>query len=184
MGKRVDEMKPQEIKLMMDNNFISYVHLIMLFLKQKQLSSATKHRFQIVNVNSIAGHTACSRNSAYCASKYALNGFMDALRQELLYKPQIVLTNFYPWYINTGLFEGFKPLLAYVLPTLDQNYVVNRMYEAILAEEEEVYIQSFIFWFKVLTAILPLTVKNLAYQILVGQGMDSFKGRRISKPTE
>jgi hypothetical protein len=35
MGKRVDEMKPQEIKLMMDNNFISYVHLTMLFLKQK-----------------------------------------------------------------------------------------------------------------------------------------------------
>ena len=35
-----------------------------------------------------------------------------------------------------------------------------------------------------MTAILPLTVKNLAYQILVGQGMDSFKGRRVSKPTE
>ncbi len=45
MGKRVDEMKPQEVKLMMDNNFISYVHLTMLFLKQKELSSATKHRF-------------------------------------------------------------------------------------------------------------------------------------------
>lgn len=83
---------------------------------------------------------ACSRNSAYCASKYAMTGFMDALRQELLETPQIALTNFYPYYINTELFKGFKPLIEFILPTLDQHYVVDRMYEAIMAEEKEVFI--------------------------------------------
>lgn len=70
------------------------------------------------------------------------------------------MTNFYPYYINTGLFTGFKPLLDYVLPTLDQHYVADRMYEAIMAEEKEVFIQSFLFWFKILTMLLPLWVKN------------------------
>jgi hypothetical protein len=57
------------------------------------------------------------------------------------------------------MFEGFNPLFEYVLPTLDQNFVADRMYEAIMAEEKEVYIQSFLFWFKILTSLLPLWVR-------------------------
>lgn len=75
-----------------------------------------------------------SRNSDYSASKFALNGFVDALRQELMGGAPIALTNFYPYYINTGLFEGFKPKLGLILPTLDAKYVVDVMYTAIMAE--------------------------------------------------
>ena len=50
------------------------------------------------------------------------------------------MTNFYPYYINTGLFEGFKPPLRFVIPTLKVEYVTKRMYDAIMAEEKEVYI--------------------------------------------
>lgn len=64
-----------------------------------------------------------------------------------------------------------------ILPTLDQNYVADRMYEAIMSEEKEVFIQSFIFWFKFLTMLLPLSIKNHIQQFMVGKGMDSFKGR-------
>lgn len=63
-----------------------------------------------------------SRNSDYSASKFALTGFLDAFRQENLDGP-IALTNFYPYYINTGLFEGFKPKLGLILPTLDAREV-------------------------------------------------------------
>jgi hypothetical protein len=54
------------------------------------------------------------------------------------------------------------------------------MYEAIMAEEKEVFIQSYIFWFKILTSLLPLTVKCHVQQFMVGNGMDSFKGRQKS----
>ena len=120
---------------------------------------------------------ACSRNATYCASKFAITGFVEALRTELLGQPQIALTNFYPYYINTGMFAGFKPLMEIILPTLDQHYVADRMYEAIMAEEKEVYIQSFIFWFKLLTMLMPLWVKCHVNQFMVGKGMDTFKGR-------
>ena len=67
----------------MDINFMSYVSLMMLFMKQNEIKTAGQHRFQLVNVSSIAGHMTSSRNSDYSASKFALTGFLDALRQEL-----------------------------------------------------------------------------------------------------
>ena len=45
------------------------------------------------------------------------------------------MTNIYPYYINTGLFKGFSPLLGSLIPMLDTNYVARRIYQAILAEE-------------------------------------------------
>ena len=58
----------------------------------------------------------------------------------------VKLTNFYPYYINTGLFEGFKPLPF--LRTLKVEHVCQRMHDAIKAEEKEVYIDPIIFWAK------------------------------------
>jgi hypothetical protein len=51
------------------------------------------------------------------------------------------------------------------------------MYEAIMAEEQEVFIQSFLFWVKLLTSLLPLYVKDNLQQFMVGAGMDSFTGK-------
>lgn len=104
----------------MDVNFMSYVSLMMLFLRQAELKNAPMHRYHIANVCSIAGHMTCVRNSDYSASKFALVGFVDALRQELYVEmPHVALTTFYPYYINTGLFKGFKPFLAIFLPMLE-----------------------------------------------------------------
>ena len=65
----------------MQINFISYVHLTILFMAQPEIKKETeKDRFHLVNVSSIAGHATCQRNSDYSASKFALTGFMDALR--------------------------------------------------------------------------------------------------------
>lgn len=41
-------------------------------------------RPMIVNISSVLGHRAVPNKSEYCASKFALHGFSDALRAELL----------------------------------------------------------------------------------------------------
>ena len=134
----------------MDINFSSYVHLSMLFLAQSEINTANSDRYHLVNVNSIAGHVTCSRNADYSASKFALTGFSDSLRQELeLDKSLVKMTNFYPYYINTGLFAGFKPVLRWILPTLRADEVTKRMYTAIMAEEKEVYIDPIIWYLKI-----------------------------------
>ena len=111
-----------------------------------------------MNVSSIAGHMTSSRNSDYSASKFALTGFLDALRQEML-GSEITITNFYPYYINTGLFEGFQPKLGFILPTLDAKDVVETMFTSIMAEHKEVYINPIIYWLKTLGLLLPLNIR-------------------------
>ena len=129
-GKRVDEMTIDRFKMTMDINFNSYVHLTMLFLEQEGAKDEkTARQYHIVFMSSIAGHVTCQRNSDYCASKFALNGFTGALRQELKMRGlPIRMTNFYPYFINTGLFEGFEPRLKYIVPTLKADRVIPRMH--------------------------------------------------------
>lgn len=88
------------------------------------------------------------------------------------------MTNFYPYYINTGLFKGFNPMLGTFVPMLRTDYVVRRMYQAILAEEKEVYIPSIIELMKdIFLTLLPRSLANMIAHELVGRGMDSFTGR-------
>lgn len=51
------------------------------------------------------------------------------------------------------------------------------MYEAIMAEEKEVYIKPIIYWLKVLSMFMPLKMKNWIAQVFVGAGMEFFVGR-------
>ncbi len=45
----------------------------------------------VVNVSSVLGHRAVPGKSEYCASKFALHGFSDALRAELVFSQVDVL---------------------------------------------------------------------------------------------
>ena len=47
-----------------------------------------------------------------------------------------------------------------------------------MAEEKEVYITGILYWLKICQSLLPLTLKNKASNLLVGQGMEYFKGRQ------
>jgi hypothetical protein len=51
------------------------------------------------------------------------------------------------------------------------------MYDAILAEEKEVYIRGVIFYLKTIISALPLKLKNWLSHALVGEGMEHFVGR-------
>lgn len=55
---------------------------------------------RIVGISSMAGKAALPYNTPYCASKYALHGFYDALRMELA--PQgVSVTVVCPWWVAT-----------------------------------------------------------------------------------
>ena len=41
------------------------------------------------------------------------------LIEMLLDKSPVKMTNIYPWVINTGMFSGYKPILAKFIPELD-----------------------------------------------------------------
>lgn len=65
-------------------------------------------RGQIVGVSSIAGLVGVPGRTAYCASKFALSGFLEALRTEL--KPSgVSVTTAYPGVVDTRIrYHGYN----------------------------------------------------------------------------
>jgi len=59
-----------------------------------------KTRGRIVAVSSLGGKIAIPYNTPYCASKYGLHGFYDALRMEL-YQSGVSATVVCPWWVVT-----------------------------------------------------------------------------------
>jgi short-subunit dehydrogenase len=75
------------IKKVMDINFYGAVYCTKLALPE-----IIKNKGAIVAISSIAGYRGLPGRSAYSASKFALNGFMESLRTELFGKGITVLT--------------------------------------------------------------------------------------------
>jgi len=84
----------------MDVNFYGAVHCTyyaLPYLKQT--------RGRIVAISSMGGKAALPYNTPYCASKYAMHGFYDALRLEL-HKHGVSITVICPWWVVTEFHEA------------------------------------------------------------------------------
>mmetsp|Transcript_1535 Transcript_1535/g.1033 ORF Transcript_1535/g.1033 Transcript_1535/m.1033 type:complete len:90 (+) Transcript_1535:337-606(+) len=79
-GKRVADYNIEQFAATMEINVTSQVLLCMEFLKQKEIKGSAHGRFHLVNVSSVAGHMTSEYFSDYCASKFALRGFITCLR--------------------------------------------------------------------------------------------------------
>ncbi|MBN2577880.1 MAG: SDR family NAD(P)-dependent oxidoreductase [Pirellulales bacterium] len=77
---RFEDADPQRLRRIMEVNFFALAEMIRLalpLLKQGR-------RPMIVNVSSILGRRGVPYNSEYCASKFAVTGFSESLRTELV----------------------------------------------------------------------------------------------------
>ncbi len=72
--------KPADLEAMMQTNFFGAVHCTQAVLPQMLERGAGS----IVNVSSITGLMGFSRMSGYCATKFALTGWTEALRDEVV----------------------------------------------------------------------------------------------------
>jgi len=73
------EADSDRLRKIMEVNFFAPVELIRVALPVLRVGN----RPIIVNVGSVLGHRAMPLKSEYCASKFAMHGFSDALRAEL-----------------------------------------------------------------------------------------------------
>jgi short-subunit dehydrogenase len=77
----VKEMKPEEYKRVMEVNYLGYVYGTLAALKRM----LPRDRGRILQVGSALAYRGIPLQSAYCASKHAIQGFMDSLRCELIH---------------------------------------------------------------------------------------------------
>jgi short-subunit dehydrogenase len=79
LGGNVNEVSLDEIAWVMGINFWGVVHGTKFFLPFLERESSA----HIVNISSLFGMIAPPGQAAYCASKFAVRGFTEALRHEL-----------------------------------------------------------------------------------------------------
>ncbi|MBX9768043.1 MAG: SDR family oxidoreductase [Bdellovibrionales bacterium] len=75
----IDELSMGDFHKMMDLNYFGTVHLTKALIPKMKKA----RKGHIVNVSSMAGYIGLFGYTGYCASKYAVIGFSEALEQEL-----------------------------------------------------------------------------------------------------
>ncbi|WP_298776435.1 SDR family NAD(P)-dependent oxidoreductase [uncultured Shewanella sp.] len=91
----IETQESTKIKQLIDNNVTACIYVIQEAVKRFKDKSLT-----LVVVMSSAAHTAKANESTYCAAKWAVKGFISALKIELKTSP-IKIVAVYPGGMNT-----------------------------------------------------------------------------------
>ncbi|WP_280269754.1 SDR family NAD(P)-dependent oxidoreductase [Nocardia wallacei] len=96
----VEELSWEDFRWIVDINFWGVMHGTKAFLPHV-IASGDGH---IANVSSMFGLAACPSQSAYSATKFAMRGFTDALRQEMkIAGHRVGVSSVHPGMIKTGI---------------------------------------------------------------------------------
>ena len=91
----------------------------------------------IVSISSVASFVGAPKMTDYCSSKAAAFAFAESLREELKKdsKTGVVVTAVCPWHIDTGMFDGFKTKLHWLVPALKPKDVAVAIINAMADKE-------------------------------------------------
>ena len=107
---RVDSMQAEEYRRVTEVNYLGYVHGTLEALKRMQPRNAG----HIIQIGSALAYRAIPLQSAYCASKFAIRGFTDSLRSELIHdRSPIALTIVHMPALNTPQFSWARTHIAH-----------------------------------------------------------------------
>lgn len=133
----------------------------------------------ICNIASSAGLISNPKMSVYAASKWALSGWSDSLRLEMIeLKKDISVTTIMPYYINTGMFDGVRSKL---IPIQDPDYAATKIFQAIERRKNYVTIPGFIYHLtRFSQGILPTKAFDWVMRHVFGiyKTMEYFTGRK------
>jgi short-subunit dehydrogenase len=101
MRAAADNVRPEDARRVFDVNFFGLLHCTLAALPHMKRQRSG----QIVNVGSVLSVLAIPRNSIYCASKFAVRAFSEALRLELR-NTGIEVILILPGYTDTPFFDN------------------------------------------------------------------------------
>jgi short-subunit dehydrogenase len=137
----VRDVSPAEYARVTQVTYLGYVHGTLAALSTMRARNAGT----IVQVGSALAYRAIPLQSAYCAAKFAVRGFTDSLRSELIAeRSRIRLTMVQLPAINTPQFDWARNHLARqprpVGPVFQPEAIAKAIYRAALAGPREVWI--------------------------------------------
>jgi short-subunit dehydrogenase len=123
-----DKLSEEEIRRIMDVNFMGTVHGIQAVLPIMQRQGEGT----IINIASIAGKRALPLQSVYSASKFAIVGLGEALRSEMEHGwPKIKISTICPPSVNTAFFDNVRTKEGYAARPMPPVYSTEKVVDAI-----------------------------------------------------
>ena len=178
-GARLVELQPQQIQRTFAVNALALYWVTKAFLP----SMLRLGRGHVVTMASAAGLVGVARQTDYSASKHAAVGFMESLRAELRRDDAAIsTTTVCPFYIDTGMFEGARSKLPWLLPILHEPDVAARILRAVERDRAMLRLPPVVASLAV-GRVLPTRLFDRLMDVLgVNESMDEFVGR--SAPVE
>ena len=144
----VNNISIEEMEAQMLTNFFGIMYCTKIFL-QKMLKQGSGH---IVNVASVAGSIGIPGMASYCASKFAMLGFSEALFHELK-GTGVGITVVSPIMVRTNFFDGksFDKMPRYSMTSLSASTVAKAVVRASSSPRLEIVVPQvvrFAIWLK------------------------------------
>jgi all-trans-retinol dehydrogenase (NAD+) len=181
-GRWFRDLTDEDIERTFRVNVLAHYWTIRAFLPWMEERGAG----HIVTIASVAGLAPARRITAYGAAKAAAVELTDCLRVELAESaPGVRTTVVCPWIIDTGLFEGARPVrLRRLLRILRQEDVADSVLAAVEHDRERLYM-PWLAWPAAALRGLPAGVADRVLGALgVFHSMDDFVGRQGSARSE
>eukprot|EP01117_Protostelium_nocturnum_P018621 TRINITY_DN782_c0_g1_i2.p1 TRINITY_DN782_c0_g1~~TRINITY_DN782_c0_g1_i2.p1 ORF type:complete len:328 (-),score=101.98 TRINITY_DN782_c0_g1_i2:817-1800(-) len=177
-GNYIWDAKDESIERVMNVNALAPIFVTKAFVTEMM----NENHGHLVFISSMASTSGIVRLSDYCASKWAIFGFAESVRLDLNYvgKDGVKTTIVCPFYINTGMFEGVQGSIAIGAKVLDQNYVVDRILNAVLTDKEELFLPGHLNLITYLgRLLLPAAARDFLLKAFgISSSMDHFKSTR------
>ncbi|XP_004633422.1 epidermal retinol dehydrogenase 2 [Octodon degus] len=176
-GRKFLDCPDDLIEKSIDVNFKAHLWTYKAFLP----AMIAKNHGHLVCISSSAGLVGVNGLADYCATKFAANGFAEAMFIEAVAQKQkgIKTTIVCPFFIKTGMFEGCATSSPTLLPILEPEYVVRKIVDAIRQDQLFLYMPKILYFIMVLKSILPVkTGLLLAEYMGVFKVMDGFAGQK------
>lgn len=160
----ITNQKISDIESQMKTNYFGMIYCIKQFLPV-MLERDSGH---IVNVASVAGSFGLAQIAPYCASKYAMLGFSEGLKQEL-YNTNVDVTVVSPMMTKTNFFDhpSFVNMPKYSPMTLTPEQVARVIIQASSSSRLEIIVPSYVrivIWLK---QTFPFIINPIIHHIMM-----------------
>jgi all-trans-retinol dehydrogenase (NAD+) len=173
-GKTLLQLEDEEIERTFRTNTMAVFWTTRTFLP----GMVKRNCGHVVNMASAAGMVGVRQLTDYCASKSAVVGLHEALRMELKRSaPGVKTTLVCPFYVNTGMFNGVRTRISWLLPILDPECAAETIVRGIEKDRPRVIMPRLVRCLPILR-MLPCGVFDYLMDLAgVNDSMTFFTGR-------
>lgn len=173
-GARLVDLSEEAVRRTFEVNVLGLFWVTKAFLPAMIEANAG----HVVTVASAAGLVGVARQTDYSASKHAAVGFDESLRVELHKSaPRVRTTVVCPYYVDTGMFEGVRTRVPFLLPILKQGDVAERIADAIARDRRVLVLPPMVRLLPVLRVLPPTVFDRVMDLFGVNVSMEHFVGR-------